>query len=702
MSLGMGVEALRRPRLVPGLPGVPPVPSAPSVLRAPAVTAAAGEAGRIGTALAGDPGAFAGRPAPTLVLHWQRDGVDIPGAQGAAFTPPAALDGVRVRLQVTAANDAGRVTAYSDDILIHQAAPVLRGPLPNLVFSQNSGVQILDVSPDFMGGSLTFGVTGEGVEIDPATGLVSIATDVLRDGLEAIVTARNSGGTATGSFRVTVQAIAPGPQPTVPQLLVPPVLVGSGVIGTEHRVDPGVWQEAASLTLQWRRDGVDIPGAVEALYVPRDADDLGALTCRVTATNEAGDAEAESAALAMVQAAPVLAGSLADVVLVQGGEDARIAAAAAFDGAALHYAVSGGGAVVEAATGVVRLSAVALVANETVTVRATNSGGSVETDFRFTVEAAAVGEPEVAAPAALGTIADLRFAKGSGLQSLSAQAFFSGDALVYALEAAPEGVTIRAGSGLVEIATDALLDAVAVTVRADNAAGSAAQSFAVTVQATSSIFDADERLADLAFVAQGAAPDWKMNRTDFARLVPGTEGRVHGEWHLAGGDGLYRCLARWNSKNVRFNGFSPFVFGARIAKSGADFSGLYVEASRTSGVLRQLRIQQYTGVGDTVTELAAVASDWVWYNWYWFEMEIVGGEVKARLYPETAVAPDWQVSAATAQTQAGAFGPSAFPIGGVAPTLDIKQLEFVPRPSGNGPAAALDANWELGQITERT
>ena len=69
------------------------------------------------------------------------------------------------------------------------------------------------------------------------------------------------------------------------------------MIGAAVEVDPGRWQDAAALALQWCRDGVAIPGAVEASYIPVAADDRTALTCRVTASNPAGSTAAETAAL---------------------------------------------------------------------------------------------------------------------------------------------------------------------------------------------------------------------------------------------------------------------------------------------------------------------------------------------------------------------------------------------------------------------
>jgi hypothetical protein len=183
--------------------------------------------------------------------------------------------------------------------------------------------------------------------------------------------------------------------------------------------------------------------------------------------------------------------------------------------------------------------------------------------------------------------------------------------------------------------------------------------------------------------------------------VPAATGRVHGDWSLGGADGLYRALVRWNSTNTGANGASPFLFGARIARAGADFTGLYVEASRISSAERQLRLLQYTGAGTATTLLASTPSPWVWFTWYWFEMEVAGGSVKARLYAQDAEAPAWQLEATTTHTAPGFFGPSAFPINGVGPFLDVRRLEYVPGTAAATPPAASDGDWALNQITEQ-
>ena len=379
---------------------------------------------------------------------------------------------------------------------------------------------------------------------------------------------------------------------------------------------------------------------------------------------------------------------------MQGAAAGSVAAAAAFTGAGLVFAVSGGGATIDAATGVVSLPTAALVAAAVVTVTATNSGGAASVSFRLTVRALVI------APAAVGSIPDVVLPLDNATSTVSTQAGFTGTDLIYSLLAAPAGVTIMAGSGLVSIAATAALAAARVTVQARNSAGAATQSFAVTVRAVASVFDAAARLDDLAFLYQDAAPSWTQRSR--ARAAGARR-------HRAGPRPVEprrrrRPLprqVRWNATDTSKAGASPFLFGARIVKSGTNFTGLYVEAARISGTERQLRLLQYTGAGTATALRGSVVSAWVWFTWYWFEMEVVGTSVKARFYAEDATeVPAWQLVATTttAATAAGAFGPGALPLG--TPVVDIKRLEFVPAAAAVVPAAAADGDWELTQIPE--
>jgi hypothetical protein len=478
---------------------------------------------------------------------------------------------------------------------------------------------------------------------------------------------------------------------------VPPSLAGSGEIGSPLAVDPGRWdgRPAPELALQWRRDGAGIAGAAAASYLPTGDDDGAELDCLVTASNAAGALAAVAGPVRAVRPAPVAVGTLADLVLEAGTGTRTVDAAAAFAGAALRFAVSGAGASVDPLTGLVAVPTDVEVADAPVTVTASNSGGSATAGFRVTVAAV------LAPPAAVGGIPDQILEQGSGPRTVSAQAAFRGEDLAFALDAAPAAVGIDAGSGLVTIATDKALAAAPVLVRASNAAGTATQGFAVTVRSTVTAFDAGDRRAELAFVSD-AAPSFTQE-AGFARLVPA--GSAHGDWTKALGDGRYRCLARWGGATTPQTVNRPFWLSARFRRADGDSFGIRADLFETAGGLRQLQLRQYTGAGSATAVIATAAVvGWAWDAWQWVELELDGTAVRARVYPEAVAAPDWQIAGTTDQTAAGAFGPGGQPRSGRSPVIDLRRLEVHPL-SVHIPAippAALDSDWNIAQVTERT
>ncbi len=244
----------------------------------------------------------------------------------------------------------------------------------------------MNAFPDFTGEALTFRVIGEDTSIDPATGELSVPTATLRDGIEIIVTAGNSGGEASSRFRLTVAAEPAG---SAPALMTAPSLAGSGLVGEALSVDAGVWagEPLPDIALQWRCGGADLPGATAASYLPGAAEDGKPVTCRVTATNASGSLSAETAVTIVTRPAPQVAGELADVSYVQGSGPQGVDAGAAFSGGGLVFSVTGGGAAIDPATGQVTLPTDALRDGETVRVTAANSGGAAEAAFAVTVAA---------------------------------------------------------------------------------------------------------------------------------------------------------------------------------------------------------------------------------------------------------------------------------------------------------------------------
>jgi photosystem II stability/assembly factor-like uncharacterized protein len=177
----------------------PPLLVLPLLLSVPVLMGS----GRIGEALRADPGLWTG--AVTLTAQWRRNGTDIPGATGLAYSPVAADDLAALTCCISAGNLAGVATAETAALRVTYPAPTVVGTLPEEVFDQGTGDQAVEAAPVFSGDNLAFSVTGARARIDAKTGLVLMPTDAVLDGGMVTVTAGNSGGSAETTFLVTVE-----------------------------------------------------------------------------------------------------------------------------------------------------------------------------------------------------------------------------------------------------------------------------------------------------------------------------------------------------------------------------------------------------------------------------------------------------------------------------------------------------------------
>ena len=741
----------------------------PRMLRAPRIAGAEAGAGRIGAPLALDPGEWRG--AERLVYAWLRDGEPIAEAGGLlAYAPVAADDRALLAAEVTAHGAEGATAqARTAPITIAFPPPVAVAPEREFAYTQITGTVTLDISSFFSGSSLSFGVLGEGLTIDPQTGFVTFGAGSLASGVTFRLVARNSGGEARVDF-----TLRHTPQVALPAATVAPRLSGTGRVGEPLVADPGSWTGATAIALQWLKDGAAIEGATGVEFTPGDAEDGARIACRAMASNAAGSTAAETAAILVLQASPALAGALADQILPVAAGAIGIPTAGAFSGRGLRFAVAGAGATIDAA-GVVSIPTATARAAEQVTVTATNSGGSAEARFSVrilaaptalaapaasvlaqgtgtaTVEAAGwfsgealafaleggpagasiaaatgrvtlplaaawAGEVTVratnvagavvqrlslrilAAPTALAAPAPVTFLQGTGVATVSTQAFFSGPDLAFALEGAPAGITIQPGSGLVSLATDAPRVA-EIVIRATNPAGSATQRLSLTVAATVSDFSTAAEVARMSFLYQSEAPSWTAG-AGFGRLRSAAADRAHGDWPLARGDGRYRALARWSMDGQTMTQARPFGLSGRVSKTGSDFLGLQIYALLTTAGARQIQMRVYSGASVGTSIISTAASAWNWDVWNWFEVEFEAGRIRARIYAETEAQPTtWQATAATTHLAPGAFGPMSQGLNGLAPLADIRRLEYQPLASAAGaaPAAAQDADWSLSQ-----
>jgi hypothetical protein len=173
----------------------------PALVAAPTLLGA----GEVGAQVSVDPGAWSGAPAPTFAFQWLRDSAPIPGAVARTYLPLPLDDRTALSARVTALNAAGPTTATTPAMAITYAAPRQVRALPEEVFDQDSGPQLVETAQAFEGRNLTFSATE--ARIDSRTGVLTISTDQPFTGRIVSISATNSGGSATADFRVTVEAV---------------------------------------------------------------------------------------------------------------------------------------------------------------------------------------------------------------------------------------------------------------------------------------------------------------------------------------------------------------------------------------------------------------------------------------------------------------------------------------------------------------
>lgn len=111
----------------------------------------------------------------------------------------------------------------------------------------------------------------------------------------------NAGKAGNLSPAAMAAAITAGiPVDTPPANTTPPAVAGTGTVGQNLTVTPGVWTNSPTEILeQWQRAGVPIPGATGLQYALVGADSGNSIDVRETATNAAGSTSADSNAIAV-------------------------------------------------------------------------------------------------------------------------------------------------------------------------------------------------------------------------------------------------------------------------------------------------------------------------------------------------------------------------------------------------------------------
>jgi hypothetical protein len=256
----------------------------------------------VGETLTCENGVWSGVPAPTYAYIWVRD-QGMPGqeaigsATSASYIASSEDRGHSLSCDVTATNIEGSASQASDSVVVPAAAG--GAPPQNEAAPEVSGTpalgQMLSCSEGTWSGSptpaLSFQWLRDGSPIPSASS--SLHTVVEADqghALSCKVTAINEEGVASKSSNAVE---IPGRKP---QLLEAPQVLGLPAVGQQLTCASGKWsaQPPPTFSYQWLRDGSSIAAATASTYTAASEDRGGFISCRVTAQNSAGSAEALS------------------------------------------------------------------------------------------------------------------------------------------------------------------------------------------------------------------------------------------------------------------------------------------------------------------------------------------------------------------------------------------------------------------------
>jgi hypothetical protein len=256
--------------------------------------------------LTADEGTWSNDPT-SFTYQWKRANVAISGATSKTYIVQSADVGQAITVTVTATNSAGSASATSSSVTpVSAVAPPANTAAPAVTGTAQVG-ETLSCSDGTWTGTAPVTIAkqwqrdtaGDGVYANIAGATSSTYVLAPADHGHKVrcqVTATNLYGTATASSNATALVTTVAPANTAV-----PVISGTPTVGSTLSASTGTWSNTpASYAYQWKRGGTAIVGATSAQYVVQNADNGSTLTVTVTATNQAGSAEATSATTAAV------------------------------------------------------------------------------------------------------------------------------------------------------------------------------------------------------------------------------------------------------------------------------------------------------------------------------------------------------------------------------------------------------------------
>ena len=231
--------------------------------------------------------------------QWKKNGTDIPGATSSTYTTPATSNADNAAVfRVVVSNSAGTVTSSSAALTVTPTAvapAITTQPAPQAV----TVGQTATFSVTATGTSPNYQWRKNGTNIPGATAS-SYTTPVTAIGDNAAVftveVSNSAGGVTSSNATLTVTPVVEAPTITT-QLVAKTVTAGEFTTFSVTATGTG------PLTYQWRKNGVNIPGATSSSYtIPTTSSADNNAVFTVVVSNSAGTVTSSSATLTVVVA----------------------------------------------------------------------------------------------------------------------------------------------------------------------------------------------------------------------------------------------------------------------------------------------------------------------------------------------------------------------------------------------------------------
>lgn len=371
-----------------------------------------------------------------------------------------------VTVTVVASNASGS-TERMFELMVRDIPPAVAEPLEPVSMYADTTVMV-DVGSAFSGTALQYSAMSSSEETATVSvdGTMLSITGGLAGEASVAVTATNAEGNATQNLMVMVMDVPPA----VAEPLEPVSVFAEDTMTVDLAgAFSGTNLEYSAVSSSEEMATVSVDGAM--LTVSGHV--AGPVTVTVTATNTAGSASQDM--MVTVEDVPPAVAEPLEAISLQVGMMETVDLSGTFSGTALSYsAMSSSEEMATVSVDGTMLTVTGLVAGSvTVTVTATNTAGSASQDLAVTVEDVP--------PAVAEMLSDIEVRVGDSM-SVELGGAFTGTALQYAAMSSSDAMATVSVEGTSLTVTGVAAGPASVTVTAMNTAGSAMQSFEVTVR----------------------------------------------------------------------------------------------------------------------------------------------------------------------------------------------------------------------------